>query len=159
MTPKPELLAEIQEAASVAALGHIYGDEPFPRAEVLERWRTSSDEILLDEDGLGFAAVSPGWLNGLYVRPEAWGTGVAGELHDRAVAALRVAGVERARLWVLEHHARARRFYERRGWAPDGTSRVVEFPPHPLDLGYAVDLRQPETDVSSPDESPALPLG
>lgn len=138
MTPKPELLAEIQEAASVAALGHIYGDEPFPRAEVLERWRTSSDEILLDEDGLGFAAVSPGWLNGLYVRPEAWGTGVAARLHDRALAAL---GPGIARLWVLEENQRARRFYERRGWREDGSTRDVPFPPYPVDLGYAIEIR------------------
>lgn len=138
MTPKPELLAEIQEAASVAALGHIYGDEPFPRAEVLERWRASTDEILLDEDGLGLAAVSPGWLNGLYVRPEAWGTGVAARLHDRALEAL---GPGIARLWVLEENQRARRFYERRGWREDGSTRDVPFPPYPVDLGYAIEIR------------------
>ncbi|MGZ4388822.1 MAG: N-acetyltransferase family protein [Gaiellaceae bacterium] len=134
----PELLAEIQEAASVAALGHIYGGEPFPRAEVLERWRTSADTILLDEEELGFAAVSPGWLNGLYVRPEAWGTGVAALLHDRALAAL---GSGTARLWVLEENHRARRFYERRGWRPDGTTRDVPFPPYPIDLGYSLEIR------------------
>jgi hypothetical protein len=60
---------------------------------------------------------------------------------------------------VLEHNVRARRFYERRGWAPDGTSRVVEFPPHPLDLGYARDLRETESDMAETDESPALPMG
>ena len=133
----PELLAEIQQAASVAALRHIYGDEPFPRAEVLERWRTSTDTILLDEDELGFAAVSPGWLNGLYVRPEAWGTGVAARLHERALAAL---GLGIARLWVLQENHRARRFYERRGWREDGSTRDVPFPPYPVDLGYAIEI-------------------
>jgi GNAT superfamily N-acetyltransferase len=138
VNPTPELLAEIQEAASVAALGHIYGDEPFPREAVLERWRTETHTILLDEDGLGFAAVSPGWLNGLYVRPEAWGTGVAARLHERARATL---GPGRARLWVLEENHRARRFYERRGWRADGTTREVPYPPYPLDLGYALEIR------------------
>jgi hypothetical protein len=41
---------------------------------------------------------------------------------------------------VLEGNTRARRFYERRGWSEDGTSRIVEFPPHPIDLGYALEL-------------------
>lgn len=138
--PTPELLAEIQEAASLAGLRHIFGEEPFPREEVLERWRTWPHEILLDEDGLGFAAVSPGWLSGLYVRPEAWGTGVAARLHGRALDAL---GPGAARLWVLEGNHRARRFYERRGWAPDGTTRDVPFPPYPIDLGYSLEVREP----------------
>jgi GNAT superfamily N-acetyltransferase len=156
-----ELLAEIQEVASLAGLAHVYPPEeyPFPAEAVRERWRTSTDEVFVDSEGRGFVAVTGEWLNGLYVRPEAWGTGVAAELHDRALEALRANGVERARLWVLEHNLRARRFYERRGWAPDGTSRVVEFPPHPLDLGYALDLRGAETDVAVSDKSPALPLG
>jgi GNAT superfamily N-acetyltransferase len=140
-----ELLAAIQEAASLAGLAHIYppAEYPFPREAVRERWRSSEDEIFVDPEGRGFAAVQGEWLNGLYVRPEAWGTGVAAELHDRALEALRRAGVERARLWVLEENHRARRFYERRGWAPDGTSRVVEYPPHPLDVGYALELGAP----------------
>ena len=138
MRATPELITEIQEAASVAGLKHIYGDEPFPREEVLERWRSSTDEILLDPDGLGFAAVSSGWLNGFYVRPEAWGTGVAARLHDRVLAAL---GPGPARLWVLEENHRARRFYERRGWAPDGNTRPVPFPPFPLDIGYRLEIR------------------
>jgi GNAT superfamily N-acetyltransferase len=135
----PELLAAIQEAASVAGLAHVYPPEhyPFPREAVLERWRTVGDLVLMAPDDSGFAAVDPPWLNGLYVLPEAWGTGVAAELHDRALDALRDAGVDTARLWVLEGNTRARRFYEKRGWFVDGTTRVVPFPPHPLDLGYS----------------------
>jgi RimJ/RimL family protein N-acetyltransferase len=41
---------------------------------------------------------------------------------------------------VLEHNDRARRFYERLGWHVDGTSRVVPFPPNPIDLGYSIEL-------------------
>lgn len=146
MSGDPELLTAIQEAASVAGLAHIYPPEryPFPRGQILERWRTATDLVLLAPDRSGFAAVDPPWLNGLYVLPEKWGSGVAAELHDRALAALRGAGVETARLWVLEHNVRARRFYERRGWLPDGTTRVVPFPPHPLDIGHSLHL-QPDT--------------
>ncbi len=33
-------------------------------------------------------------------------------------------GYRRATLWVLEANQRARRFYEARGWTPDGTSKI-----------------------------------
>ena len=66
--------------------------------------------------------------------PERWGSGVADALHDAALAAL---GCAEVKLWVLEENARARRFYEKRGWVRNGETRVVEYPPHPLDVGYS----------------------
>ena len=140
MGPSADLLADIQEVASLAALRHIYGDLPFPRDAVLERWRTTGALIIVDGEGRGFAAVDPPWLDALYVRPEAWGTGLAARLHDEALAALRRSGETTARLWVLEENPRARRFYERRGWAPNGVTRVVPHPPYPTDLQYVLYL-------------------
>jgi len=143
-TDDAELLAAIQEEASRAGVPHVYPPElyPFPVDAVRERWRGYTEAggwaLLAGDDG--FVAVEEPWLEAIYVRPAAWGSGIAGELHEAAVAELRRRGVERARLWVLERNDRARRFYERRGWRPDGTTRVVEFPPHPIDLGYALDL-------------------
>jgi GNAT superfamily N-acetyltransferase len=136
-------LAAIQEEASLVAVPHVYPPElyPFPTEAVSERWRRYTEDggwALLAADG--FVAVSPPWLEAIYVRPAAWGRGLADELHAAAVAELRARGVERARLWVLELNMRAQRFYRRHGWAPDGTSRVVEFPPHPIDLGFALEL-------------------
>ena len=58
----------------------------------------------------------------------------------RPCALIAAAGATSARLWVLEDNARARRFYERRGWRRDGSERVVPFPPHPLDIGYTKEL-------------------
>jgi GNAT superfamily N-acetyltransferase len=52
----------------------------------------------------------------LFVRRDLWGSGLAGELHDRAVAALCDRGYTRARLLTPAGQARARAFYERRGW-------------------------------------------
>jgi putative acetyltransferase len=136
-----ELLARIQEEASLGGLSHIFPPElyPFPTEAVRERWQAFAGPVrLAGEDG--FVAVAPPFLEAIYVRPSAWGTGVAGALHDWAVEQLRAAGVERARLWVLEENHRARRFYERRGWLLDGTTREVPFPPNPIDLGYALAL-------------------
>ena len=84
--------------------------------------------------------MTDGWLEGLYVVPERWGTRLADELHDRALDEVRGLGSSTCRLWVLEDNTRARRFYERRGWRENGESRVVEFPPNPLDIGYSLDF-------------------
>ena len=46
-----------------------------------------------------------------------------GALLDAALAALAASGSSEASLWVLEDNARARRFYEARGWRADGAAR------------------------------------
>jgi GNAT superfamily N-acetyltransferase len=140
-----EALLEVQRAASVAALGHVFPPDryPYPSDAIRERWLTFEGRVLLAEDGdapLGVAAVAPCRLDGFYVVPERWGSGLAATLHDEAVAALSQLGCPEARLWVLEENARARRFYERRGWRENGETRVVPYPPNPLDVGYSLDL-------------------
>ena len=52
----------------------------------------------------------------LFVRTDLWGSGLAADLHERAIAAMRERGYTRARLLTPAGQARARRFYERRGW-------------------------------------------
>jgi GNAT superfamily N-acetyltransferase len=52
----------------------------------------------------------------LFVLPDWWGRGVAALLHDAAISEMRARGYETARLFTPSLHARARRFYERRGW-------------------------------------------
>ena len=56
----------------------------------------------------------------LNVRPEYRGTGLAQQLHDRAV------GNRAAFLWVLEVNPRARAFYARNGYRPDGATKIEE---------------------------------
>ena len=142
-------LAAIQRDASLAALAHIFPPDeyPYPMAEVTDRWEDAlADErvaVFVAEDGgipVGVAGARAEWLDGLYVLPEWWSRGVGRALHDHVLEHLRSAGSTRCHLWVLEHNDRARRFYERLGWREDGTSRVVPFPPHPTDLGYAIEL-------------------
>lgn len=52
----------------------------------------------------------------LFVRQDLWGTGLAADLHDQAIAAMREHGYIRARLLTPAAQARARAFYERRRW-------------------------------------------
>jgi putative acetyltransferase len=143
------LLAALQERASVAAFAHVFPPEryPFPRPAVHERWTLALEDpaacVLVAEraeEPVGVAAVRFEWLDGLYVVPEWWGKGVAAELHDAGLEIVRDIGSAQIHLWVLEENARARRFYERRGWRENGQTRVVPFPPNPLDLGYTLDF-------------------
>ena len=83
----------IQRDACVAAFAHVFPPElyPFPDAAVRERWREFRGTMLLAErDGrpVGLAAFEGCWLGGLYVVPDEWGSGVAGALHDAALAAM-----------------------------------------------------------------------
>lgn len=55
----------------------------------------------------------------LYVDPVAWGSPVAADLLDAAVAWIARQGHPWARLRAVEGHRRARRFYEREGWQLD----------------------------------------
>ena len=143
------ILAAVQERASVAALAHVFPPElyPYPREAVHARWVAAVAEpetrtliAVSGEVPVGAACVTDGWLEGLYVVPERWGTGLADELHSRALEVVHSLGSASCRLWVLEDNIRARRFYERRGWRENGQTRVVEFPPNPLDIGYSLDF-------------------
>lgn len=73
----------------------------------------------------------------IYVDPAHQGHGVGWALMDAAVTELTGRGVTEIRLWVLAENAASRRFYERYGWAADGTTDTfrVQRPD-----GTAVDL-------------------
>jgi GNAT superfamily N-acetyltransferase len=144
-----ETLLEIQREASLAAFGHVFPPEryPYPSDAIRERWREAlaspaAEVAVAEVEGAptGVAFAEDDFLNGLYVLPDRQRTGVGTALHDWALERLRVRGCSRAKLWTLERNAGARRFYERRGWVLTGETRVVPFPPHPLDVGYSLPL-------------------
>lgn len=143
-----DTLFAIHRESATTAYAEIFPPDRFrfPDAEMRAHWASAvgdrDSEVLLaerDSVAVGFATVSPGWLRNLFVVPAEWGRGVGGALHDEAVALLRRHGAE-ARLWVLEENARARRFYESRGWRDDGGRSKSEFPPHPPELRYTLRL-------------------
>ncbi len=76
-----------------------------------------ADEVRFGEP----AKVDQTHLVGVYVRPEARGTGVVDALFRAAVAwSWTVDGIRRVRLYVHEENARAAAFYRRFGFAPSG---------------------------------------
>jgi GNAT superfamily N-acetyltransferase len=62
-------------------------------------------------------------LRTLFVDPEWWGSGLAAELHSRALEEAGGRGYRAIRLFTPAGQARARRFYEREGWRQDGEPR------------------------------------
>jgi GNAT superfamily N-acetyltransferase len=141
-----ELCFGIARAAAVEGFQHIFppGLYQFPDDAVRADWLSA----LTDPDGetfvsfeddvaVGVVSVGNGVLQTLYVMPEFWSRGIGGALHDLAVVRLRETNVQQARLWTLTENHRGRAFYEKRGWALTGRTRVVPFPPHPIDVEYA----------------------
>jgi GNAT superfamily N-acetyltransferase len=111
-----------------------YGDLEIPddTEQLREAYRISveaADRTVLcvdTEDGGPFGFLSlgpPDRLVGLYVDPAHWLRGAGGALHDAGVAAWRAAGVTAGRLEVWDGTERAKAFYLRRGWRPDGAPR------------------------------------
>jgi ribosomal protein S18 acetylase RimI-like enzyme len=81
-----------------------------------------------------------GELYALYVTPAWWSAGVGGALTDRVLTSLKSDGYRRAVLWVLADNSRARRFYERIGFAPDGGTNTIAGLGGVLELRYSRDL-------------------
>ena len=114
---------------------------------------------------IGFAAFGPtrdegvdtrvvGELMTFYLDPTVFGSGAADLLMDGVLAALRDGGFARATLWVLGTNARARRFYERRGWHHDGARKLHDWEAFvATDLRYDIGLDAPEL-ASTPAPSP-----
>ena len=78
-------------------------------------------------------------LYALYVRPAWWSTGTGRALTERVLARSARAGYSSITLWVLRDNRRARRFYERAGFAPDGATNEL------TRLGGVIELRYRRT--------------
>lgn len=124
-----------------AAYEHVFGAERLAAIDVSGRRRIADQMIasggvaVAEQDGriVGFVSVGPssdvdgeGELYAIYVLPEAWGTSAGHGLMDAAKELLR-AQYREATLYVLDDNPRARRFYEREGWALDGVTKTGEF--------------------------------
>jgi len=144
-----DVLLSIQREASLAAFGHIFPPErqEYPDDEVRTAWRVAladpEVEVYVadvDDEPVGSVSVGGEFLRTLYVLPARWRTGVGSALHDHALERLRARGRQRARLWTLEENEPGRRFYENRGWMLGAETRVVPFPPNPIDVEYVKEL-------------------
>lgn len=128
----------------MALLGSVFPQEkhPFPRSELRRRWleKVRAPEVdcfVIELKGVaGFAAIKGPELLHFGTAMETWGSGLASSAHDEILERFVALGVRRARLRVAEANGRARRFYEKHGWQPNGERTQTTFPPHPYLLGY-----------------------
>jgi GNAT superfamily N-acetyltransferase len=144
-----ETLLAIQREAAVTAFAHVFDQTlyPFPDDDIREVWREALHdpevEVYVAEVGgepAGSVSVGGCVLRTLYVLPRCQGTGVGSALHGFALERLAALGCRTAKLWTLEENWEARRWYERRGWTLTDETRVVPFPPEPIDVQYAKEL-------------------
>ncbi|MBB5785600.1 GNAT family N-acetyltransferase [Jiangella mangrovi] len=81
-----------------------------------------------------------GHVVGVYVTPQARGTGVAAALLSATVSwALTEARADRVRLFVIETNDRAAAFYRRIGFV--ATGRTMRYPPDPTYIEYEMEYR------------------
>jgi GNAT superfamily N-acetyltransferase len=126
-----DAIVAVHAAAATTAYADIF-DGPFPREQARKMRRkqlTRGRGVVAEVDGrvVGFAIVGrDGELNGLYVLPELWRTGIGSRL---------LAAVPEARtLSVLRENPIGRAFYERHAWEPEGTAH--EGPEGAVELRY-----------------------
>ena len=124
-------------------LGHVPEELVAVRTEESFHQRAAervADTVVAEVGGTvaGFTMVVDDEVEQIYVDASHRGSGVADALLADAEARIRAAGHARTWLAVVAGNARARRFYERRGWIDDGPlvypadgpSGPIEVPAH-----------------------------
>jgi ribosomal protein S18 acetylase RimI-like enzyme len=134
-------IAEVHARTWQSTYEHVFGAERLAaRVPDLALWTrilaNERVEVNVAEAGgriVAFVSVGPsrdddaeGELYAIYALPEAWGTGAGAALMQAGLDAMRAAGYRDAVLYVLDDNPRARRFYEREGWALDGGTKSEE---------------------------------
>jgi RimJ/RimL family protein N-acetyltransferase len=135
-----QAVGELYHRSRVAAYRHFIPAEDLEStpAEAVAAWwkerfayeRDTHRYTVAERDGriVGFTQIGPDedepglvQLYAIHLEPEEQGHGTGRLLMGDALEHL---GGRRAVLWVFCDNARARRFYERSGWTPDGRTRM-----------------------------------
>ncbi|MEV0091083.1 GNAT family N-acetyltransferase [Streptomyces sp. NPDC050738] len=109
------------------------------RREIFDAGRSTVVNVVAEREGevIGWGCCGPyreddgtrtadGELYALYLLPEHLSTGTGRALTTELTARAAAAGFPVLRLWVLKGNARARRFYEKAGFAADGAEEPFE---------------------------------
>ncbi len=150
-------IAEVHDASSQVIYRGLFPDEVLAYFSVTRRetlWKEVLSEgktvtLLLEREGvvIGFADIGPtrdadeppsatGEITSIYLDPAFWNKGWGRKLCQRALGHLRGEGFEAVTLWVLDTNRRACAFYEKFGFEPDGTEKIV-----PMKIGERREIR------------------
>ena len=152
-TADARAIGEIRVAAWQATYRGVVPDRILDGMDVVrnEAWLTqrisepgAAATLVIEDTGAiaGYALLAPahdpdaaglGEVEALYVAPRATGRGLGRSLIGASLARLAAAGHPGVVLWVLTANARARRFYEREGFALDGAVRMLDFDGTPIE--------------------------
>ncbi|MBD5787830.1 GNAT family N-acetyltransferase [Cellulosimicrobium terreum] len=136
-----DAIAAVHVASWRGAYAGIVPDEYLASLDADQRKKHWADSLSVpggrtwladaDDRTIGFATLGPGRdedaepgdleIYAIYLDPESWGRGVARDLMRTMLAEVSPGTV--VTLWVLADAERARRFYRRHGFAPDGVER------------------------------------
>ena len=113
--------AIVSDAPAIARLHRVSREAAMPWLPVIhspdEELAFFRDQVLPNETVIvadnmgqvpGFAAYTPGWLNHLYLAPDAWRSGIGSQLLRRVQAAS-----SSLQLWTFQRNNTARAFYAR----------------------------------------------
>ena len=104
---------------------------------------------LLEEVPVGMMGVIPsrdddmaeaGEVGAIYLHPSYFGRGIGCEMMNFAEKTLKENGCNIIILWVLEENMRARKFYEKCGYAFDGTKKELIIGKPLIEIRYRKDL-------------------
>lgn len=114
----------------------------------------------VDDPGvIGFASLSPcrdadaspntAELSSLYLAPLFWGRGAGAALIREVIGSARSQRLHHLTLWVLASNDRARRFYEKCGFIPDGAEKTEHRSPDLVlhECRYRLDLPLQDRDL------------
>lgn len=157
-------IAELHVQAWQWAFRDLFAHEFLDGMKVNNRallWRSALETPamrvwLAERDGalLGFASTNPsrdpgagtstGEVGSLYVRKEIAGSGIAAALLAWATKDLHARGFQPLTSWVFEKDPRARRFFEKHGWAADGEAKVESMGGRNVrEVRYSLQVRRP----------------
>lgn len=159
-------MADIHMRSWSAAYAAIIDEEAIALANAKrpELWRRilsgSHDAYIALSDGVPAGLMSvhasrdadrpaAGEIGGLYLAPEYFGRGIGAQMMQFGLAELRRSEFREVILWVLAGNARARKFYEKCGFRPDGAEKQVTIGKPLTEIRFSQSLL-PEADPENP---------
>jgi ribosomal protein S18 acetylase RimI-like enzyme len=151
----PAIMALHERCWRISYAGLADADAKFsrPAAERVRLWTEllpRTRVVVSEGEVAGFVVAGPsrdadapertGEIFALYVDPERQGSGFGAALVEHACSELAAKGFSRLTLWTFQHNPASRRFYERLGFAHDGTETSDE---DGAIVRYVLELQRP----------------